>query len=51
VIKGELKVVDNGKTTLYSAGDVFWETGALMSVENVGDDVAEMVIFELAPDK
>ncbi len=51
VVKGSLKVVDNGKTTLYSAGEVFWETGALMTVENEGDDKAELIIFELAPDK
>lgn len=51
VVKGSLKVVDNGKTNTYSAGEVFWETGALMSVENVGDDTAELIIFELAPNK
>jgi quercetin dioxygenase-like cupin family protein len=51
VVKGSLKVVEHGKATTYSAGEVFWETGELMSVENVGDDVAELIIFELAPDK
>lgn len=51
VVKGSLKVVEHGKATTYSAGQVFWETGELMSVENVGDDVAELIIFELAPDK
>lgn len=51
VVKGTLKVVEGGKTNTYSAGDVFWETGELMSVENVGDDSAELIIFELAPIK
>ncbi len=51
VVKGTLKVVEHGKANTYSAGEVFWETGELMSVENVGDDVAELIIFELAPDK
>ena len=51
VVKGSLKVVENGKATTYSAGEVFWETGELMSVENVGDDAAELIIFELAQDK
>jgi len=51
VVKGTLKVVEHGKATTYSAGEVFWETGDLMSVENVGDDVAELIIFELAQDK
>jgi quercetin dioxygenase-like cupin family protein len=51
VVKGMLKVVEGGKANTYSAGQVFWETGELMSVENVGDDTAELIIFELAPDK
>ncbi|MGZ4954804.1 MAG: cupin domain-containing protein [Methylobacter sp.] len=51
VIKGTLKVVEGGKANTYSAGEVFWETGELMSVENVGDDAAELIIFELAPAK
>ena len=49
VIKGTLKVVEGGNANTYSAGEVFWETGELMSVENVGDDTAELIIFELAP--
>jgi len=51
VIKGTLKVVEGGKANTYSAGQVFWETGELMSIENTGDGAAELVIFELAPDK
>ena len=51
VVKGKLKVVEGGKTNTYSAGDVFWESGHLMSVENIGEDSAEIIIFELAPVK
>jgi quercetin dioxygenase-like cupin family protein len=51
VVKGKLKVVEHGKASTYSAGEVFWETGELMSVENVGDDAAELIIFELASGK
>ena len=51
VIKGKLKVVEGGKTNSYSPGDVFWESGHLMSVENIGEDSAELIIFELAPAK
>jgi quercetin dioxygenase-like cupin family protein len=51
VVKGQLKVVEEGKTNTYAAGDVFWESGHLMSVENMGDDSAELIIFELAPVK
>ena len=49
VVKGKLKVVEGGKTNTYSVGDVFWESGHLMSVENIGEDSAELIIFELAP--
>jgi quercetin dioxygenase-like cupin family protein len=49
VVKGKLKVVEEGKTNKYTVGDVFWESGHLMSVENIGEDSAELIIFELAP--
>ncbi|MDD5319648.1 MAG: cupin domain-containing protein [Methylococcales bacterium] len=51
VVKGKLKVVEGGKPSTYSVGDVFWESGNLMSVENIGEDSAELIIFELAPAK
>ena len=51
VVKGKLKIVEGGKTNTYSVGDVFWESGHLMSVENMGEDSAELIIFELAPAK
>jgi len=51
VVKGRLKVVEGGKTTIYSAGETFWESGDLMSVENMGETPAELIIFELAPSK
>ncbi len=49
VLKGRLKVEDNGRIQIYGPGDVFWETGAAMTVENIGGGDAEMVIFEVAP--
>ncbi|MDD5578942.1 MAG: cupin domain-containing protein [Methylobacter sp.] len=49
IVKGKLKVIENGKTNSYSAGEVFWESGSLMSVENIGEGSAELIIFELAP--
>ena len=51
VVKGKLKVVEDGKTKTYAVGDVFWETGHLMSVENIGEDSAELIIFELVSEK
>lgn len=49
VAKGKLKVVEGGKVNTYSVGEVFWESGLLMSVENIGEESAELIIFELGP--
>lgn len=51
VLNGKLRVEDGGETHDYTAGDVFWETGSEMTVENVGSGEAEIVIFEMAPSK
>ncbi|QSA97470.1 cupin domain-containing protein [Methylococcus sp. EFPC2] len=51
VLKGKLRVEDAGESRVYGPGDVFWETGAAMTVESVGGGDAEIVIFELAPPK
>jgi quercetin dioxygenase-like cupin family protein len=47
VVKGKLKVIEGGKTNIYKAGDVFWESGQLMSVENLSDQSGELIIVEL----
>lgn len=49
VVKGHLKITDAAKTQVFGPGDVFWETGETMTVENVGGSDAEFIIFELAP--
>lgn len=49
VVKGHLKVEDAGKSQVYGPGEVFWESGAPMTVENVGGSDAEFIIFEVAP--
>lgn len=51
VVKGSLKVEDSGESKVFNAGEVFWETGAAMTVENVGNSEAEIIIFEMAPAK
>ena len=51
VIKGTLEVVEGDKTGIYSAGEVFWESGQSMTVENVGGEPAELIIFEIAPSR
>jgi len=49
VLKGKLRVEDHGQTQVYGAGDVFWETGSEMTIQNISGSDAEMVIFEIAP--
>jgi len=51
VLKGKVKVTEDGKVNTYSVGEVFWESGKLMAVENVGKETAELIIFELASQK
>jgi quercetin dioxygenase-like cupin family protein len=47
VVKGKLRVIEGGQPHTYTIGDVFWESGSLMLVENIGEDPAEIIIFEL----
>ena len=49
VVKGTVKVSEGENENTYSAGEVFWETGSKMQVENTGQESAELVIFEMAP--
>lgn len=49
VVKGTLQVVEGDRTGIYSEGEVFWESGQSMTVENIGGTPAELIIFELAP--
>jgi quercetin dioxygenase-like cupin family protein len=47
VVKGTLQVVEGDKTGIYSEGEVFWESGQSMTVENIGGVPAELIIFEM----
>lgn len=49
VVKGKLKIIEEGQAKTYSAGEVFWESGKRMSAENLTGEEAEVVIFELGP--
>ena len=51
VVKGRLRVKDSGEDHVYGPGQVFWESGSEMTVENVGGGDAEIVIFQMAPAK
>ncbi len=47
VVKGKVKVVEGDNVGTYSTGEVFWESGKLMSIENVTSEPAELIIFEV----
>lgn len=51
VVNGKLRVEDGSENKIYGPGEVFWETGAEMTVENVGAGDAEIIIFEMVPAK
>lgn len=51
VVRGKFEVTDNGTVKTYSSGEVFWETGAKMAIQNKSDQTAELIIFELVPQK
>lgn len=51
VLIGRLKIEDSGQSNVFGPGEVFWETGAEMLVENIGKGEAEIIIFEMAPAK
>jgi quercetin dioxygenase-like cupin family protein len=49
VLKGQVEIIEGGKTSTYKAGEVFWESGISMTAENVGSDEAELLVIELLP--
>jgi len=51
VVKGRVKIEEAGKVQEYGPGQVFWETGDVMTAGNVSEGEAELVIFEIAPQK
>ena len=51
VLQGTLKVAEGGETKTYGPGQVFWETGLPMTVENVGEGNSQHLIIELLPVK
>jgi len=51
VLKGRVRIEQDGAKQEFGPGQVFWETGDVMTAENVCDGEAELVIFEIAPQK
>jgi len=49
ILQGTLKVVEGEKAETYTAGQVFWETGLPMTVENLGEAESQHLIIELLP--
>lgn len=51
VVKGRVRIEEGGQVSEYGPGQVFWESGAVMTAENVSDGEAELIIFEVIPHK
>lgn len=51
VIKGRVKISGAGQTDEYGPGQVFWESGQTMTAENISEGDAELLIFEVDPQK
>ena len=51
VIKGRVKISEAGQTAEYGPGQVFWESGQTMTAENISEGDAELLIFEVDPQK
>ena len=47
VLRGRIKIEENGQAHEYGPGEVFWETGQWMTAENISDGDTEVVIVEL----
>lgn len=51
VVKGRVKIEEEGQVQEYGPGQVFWESGQTMTAENISDGEAEIIIFEVTPKK
>ena len=49
ILKGQVEIVEGGDTLTVSAGEVYWESGATMTAENVSEVPMELVAFQLLP--
>ncbi len=49
VLQGEVEVIEAGETNTFRTGEVFWETGVIMTSENVGDEELVLIIVEMLP--
>jgi quercetin dioxygenase-like cupin family protein len=51
VLKGRVQVEESGQSRVYGAGEVFWQSGQWTRTENLGEEEAELVVFELVKPK
>jgi quercetin dioxygenase-like cupin family protein len=47
IVKGKFEVTQDGKVERFSTGEVFWESGKVMQIQNTSDEPAELIIFEM----
>ncbi|MCH7650287.1 MAG: cupin domain-containing protein [Nitrospinae bacterium] len=49
VLKGKVEIVEGADIRTVSEGEVFWESGAIMTAENVSEGPMELVAFQFLP--
>lgn len=49
VLQGEVEIIEESEVGPFQAGQVFWESGSLMTAENIDDSESEVIAFELLP--
>jgi quercetin dioxygenase-like cupin family protein len=47
VVRGRLKIEERGDVHEYGPGDVFWESGQWLTVENIANEETEIIVLEL----
>ena len=49
ILSGITEIVEDGATLAVPAGDAYWESGAVMTGENISDVPMELIAFQLLP--
>lgn len=51
VIKGRVRILDDGETKEYGPGEVFWELQGNFMAENIGAGELDLLVVEMIPEE
>lgn len=49
ILKGQVEIIEGGETQTVPAGKVYWESGVVMTAENISEIPMELIAFQLLP--